>query len=121
MTRADLAAALREAREGSRKLDGILFLLNDPATECVLVTKDNKVIVDQHVPEYTTSIDAALTLFPLPGYRIWRMRNSKSGEYETIVIADVPDDMPSVKVAARDTCLAICLWRLEYDNLKGTE
>lgn len=50
------------AERGSRELDGRIFLLSNPDTTCVIITRVGWVVVDEHVPRYTTSIDAALKL-----------------------------------------------------------
>ncbi len=52
---------VRAAKQGDRELDGRIFWLLNPDTECVLFTR-TRVVTDEHVPYYTTSIDAALKL-----------------------------------------------------------
>jgi hypothetical protein len=60
----ELISRLETATEGSRELDGRIFLFDNPKTECVCVLHDGKVIADAHVPRYTVSLDAAVTLVP---------------------------------------------------------
>ena len=110
----EILELLRKAPTGDRQLDGRIFVLLNPDTECVLFIKSGmeitRVVVDEHVPRYTASIDAALELVGE------QEGGNKAGFLQAAMfqrcIGDIPDGRLALAVCERALERAMAMGRL---------
>lgn len=103
---------LQAATEGSKELDGRIVLaldisLDHPNWPYVIEQPDGTVVVDQRVPRYTTSLDAALTLVPEGCWYSIQYRADYRDETTALIeqsLARVPGNRPA---------LALCIAALK--------
>lgn len=133
VTRDELIAALREAREGSHELDVSVHEYfhgcSHNKTKAIGADENGLILQCQKcgaenvrpvgVLMRTFSIDAALTL--LPSEFGWALSDIKCDAKPEATIFTLGTDYDHIVAEAATPALAICLARLEYDEMKGTE